>query len=195
MKRDRKRHWASVSREYRSREHALDRCNNPNAHNYARYGGRGIRVCKRWTDSFRAFLEDLGPRPEGMTLDRIENDGHYSCGKCDECRTKGWPANCRWATYSEQCRNQRRGPPKPKRPTAPPVRRILVHDGRSMCLAAWARELGIPVSTLKRRLRAAWPVELVLSQRGRPRAHRCSSCGIAGHKATTYPKRAAPEAA
>lgn len=86
------------------------RCRNPNATGYRAYGGRGIRVCERWNSSFRNFFADMGDRPSpDRSIDRINNDGHYSCGQCEECIANGWPANCRWATWEQQLSNKRKG--------------------------------------------------------------------------------------
>lgn len=83
------------SRTYNSWRAMRDRCSRPSAKNYANYGGRGICVCEDWLNSFDGFLKDMGERPPGMTLDRIDVHGNYE------------PGNCRWATPEEQEANKR----------------------------------------------------------------------------------------
>ena len=101
-------HGGSGTPEYKTWTSIKTRCFNPKHDRYVDYGGKGITMCQRWRESFEAFLEDLGSKPSPKhTLGRLDHDGHYSCGTCDECRTQGWPVNCRWASKTEQNRNRR----------------------------------------------------------------------------------------
>ena len=81
--------------EYRTWKSMIDRCCNPNATAAKNYHGRGISICERWRHSFENFFADMGPKPVGLTLERINNDGNYE------------PSNCKWATSSEQMKNRR----------------------------------------------------------------------------------------
>lgn len=119
---------------YRSWESARARCNNPNNPDYAGYGGRGIRVCERWND-FTTFLSDMGERPRGHTLDRIDVNGNYE------------PGNCRWATHSDQSLNRRC------------IRRYKF-EGRALTIAELSRDTGIPYQRLHERIvRRGWGVD------------------------------------
>ncbi|MCZ2074151.1 MAG: hypothetical protein LC130_04020 [Bryobacterales bacterium] len=113
----------------------LQRCGDNRHKQYSSYGGRGISVCQRWKESFVAFLDDMGKRPDGTTLDRIDNDGNYE------------PGNCRWATDEEQNGNRRGN--------------IMVTIGEdTMCLKAWCRRLGADYCAAHRRLtKLGWPLE------------------------------------
>lgn len=118
----------------------IARCHNPQHGQYKYYGGRGITVCSRWRESFDNFLIDMGVRPEGLTLDRIENDKGYE------------PGNCRWATRKEQTANRRCS--------------VKVEwRGRTQDLIAWGTELGIAPRTLHARLfRLGYEPELAFTK-------------------------------
>jgi hypothetical protein len=116
----------------------LDRCRNPKNPSYSDYGGRGISVCDRWLD-FSNFVADLGDRPKGYTLERIDNEMGYS------------PENCRWATYTDQLNNRRNS-------------RLIEYMGKSQTIAEWALETGIGWHTLRARIdRYEWSIERALT--------------------------------
>lgn len=124
-----------------------ERCNNPRMKNY---GGRGIRVCDRWANSFEAFLEDMGEIPEGLTLDRINNDAHYSCGKCEQCLENGWASNVRWASIEVQNMNRR-------------TTSYLTIDGVRKTLRQWAKEHKIDPALVSSRITLrGWDAERAL---------------------------------
>lgn len=116
------------SKTYQAWNSMLSRCTNPNCKDWERYGGRGIEVCWRWRMDFVLFLSDMGEAPPGTSIDRIRVNGNYE------------PDNCRWATDIVQQRNRRNN-------------RRITANGKTQCVAEWARELGTSRQTLRHRLR------------------------------------------
>jgi len=117
----------------------IARCNNKNLRSYSNYGGRGIKVCQQWRESFDDFLKDMGKRPSGRSLDRINNDGNYE------------PSNCRWATPEQQRRNSRQS------------LTFLTAHGKTQCVQDWALELGLSPTTIYSRMSRKFSDEQVLS--------------------------------
>lgn len=104
--------------EYRTWAKMKERCSNPNSKDWPLYGGRGISVCDRWRDDFEAFYADLGPRPQGHSIDRIDPNGNYA------------PGNCRWADDRIQGQNKR-------------VMRWVMLEGEKVALREACRRLGL----------------------------------------------------
>lgn len=139
-------------RTYVTWQNMRTRCYYPGAIEYHSYGGRGITMCDRWRNSYSAFVADMGLKPAGMTIDRIDVNGNYE------------PGNCRWISFAAQQRNKR-------------VPLILITIGsRTMCATDWARESGIERRTIRRRMRMGWPAEAAVftpcTPRGRERSIR-----------------------
>jgi hypothetical protein len=112
----------------------IERCANPRSIGYKNYGERGIRVCETWK-AFANFLHDMGTKPIGHTLNRIDTNEPYA------------PENCRWATRKDQSRNTRR------------TRTLTLH-GRTQCLKDWAQEAGVNYGTFLSRIdRLGWSIE------------------------------------
>lgn len=133
------KHGGYGTPEYIAWRNMRSRCLNPKNSGYRHYGGRGIRVCERWSESFAAFLEDMGVRPSPKhSLDRSDNDGNYE------------PSNCRWATRIQQARNRR-------------AARRLELDGTVRCLSEWSAVTGLSREVIRKRLELGWSVRRALT--------------------------------
>jgi hypothetical protein len=99
----------------------INRCYHPSCNGYQHYGAKGVTVCERWRNSADNFLFDMGPRPQGKQIDRIDNSKGYE------------PSNCKWSTMQEQIANRRRGKKK---------KAFITFNGVTLDIAEWAKELG-----------------------------------------------------
>lgn len=121
----------------------LRRCLDPEDICYKNYGGRGITVCDRWMD-LRNFISDMSPRPDGYSLDRINNDGNYE------------PSNCQWASERQQSNNRRTN------------RRLTLND-ETMTITEWSKKIGISAETIAKRIdKYGWPIEKALTTAVKP---------------------------
>lgn len=120
-------HGQSKTPIYRTWQSMRERCKNTKSKLYPDYGGRGIRVCDRWA-SFENFAQDMGPRPDGYSLDRINNDGNYS------------PENCRWTDWNCQANNRRNG-------------KLINVNGEMVTIKEASELTGVPHHTIRGRLR------------------------------------------
>lgn len=135
-----KKHKLLRNRCYRSWNAMKDRCLNTKSPQYQRYGGRGITICDRWANSFDAFLEDMGDRPEGASIDRIDNDKGYE------------PGNCRWSDSKSQGRNRR-------------VNRLVTAFGETKPISAWVDDPRCVVGKhcILHRLNSGWEGDRVVT--------------------------------
>jgi len=122
---------------YKTWQGMKQRCLNTKHAQFKNYGARGIKICERWLNSFDNFYADMGPRPTGLTIERIDNNGNYE------------PGNCKWADRREQRLNQR-------------TCHYLEKDGLRMTVRDWAKHLDLHESVLHYRLRIGLPTEKVL---------------------------------
>jgi hypothetical protein len=131
------KHGGYLTPEYKSWNAMIQRCTNPNSTGYADYGGRGIGICDRWQGEmgYLNFVADMGPRPKGQTLDRIEGNGHYE------------PANTRWATAKVQQNNRR-------------CVRMIAAGGETLPMSEWTERMGFSKNTIAERIKKGWPDHL-----------------------------------
>jgi len=128
-----------LSKTYQTWVNMRERCFNNKVDRYKNYGGRGISVCDRWANSFDNFLNDMGEKPNGMTIERIDVNANYS------------KENCRWATAQEQAKNKTNT-------------RLISYNGLTLTTQEWAKKIGISFSCLRVRLHRNWPIEKALSK-------------------------------
>lgn len=130
-------HGQTRTKTYNSWRAMKDRCYCASHKEYKRYGAVGVYVCDRWKNSFENFLLDMGERPEGSSIERIDNSKGY------------FPENCTWATAEQQANNKTNS-------------KIIEFNGKKMSVAMWGKHLGIKAATIHARLKRNWSIEKTL---------------------------------
>jgi hypothetical protein len=134
------KHGSKKNKEYRAWRHMLNRCYMPSVREYKRYGGRGIRVCDQWRESYINFIADIGVAPgPDYSLDRIDVNGNYE------------PGNVRWATIRQQANNTRRT-------------YMVEYRGEKIPLGTFCHEHGLPIELMRGRLNMGWSIEKAMTE-------------------------------
>jgi hypothetical protein len=132
------------SRVYSSWSNMVQRCTNPDSQDWNRYGARGITICGKLRKDPAALRKAIGDPPLGHTLNRIDNNGHYSCGWCGDCWEHGWNLNIEWSDSIRQSRNRGEF-----------IHRITL-NGETHCITEWAEILGVKARTIRGRVHRGW---------------------------------------
>lgn len=139
-------HGSSKTAEYSIWAAMRQRCSNPNDKDWKHYGGRGIMVCERWRSSFEPFFADMGQKPPGYSIERLDVNGHYE------------PDNCIWMDRRLQNRNRRNS-------------EFLEAFGQRELIVEWSEITGLSTMTIRTRLARGWSAERAVSERALPRWH------------------------
>lgn len=136
-----KRHGMTKTTEYTAWVNMRERCYNSNRPDWGNYGGRGIKVCDRWLESFENFFNDMGKKPHpNLTIERINNNGNYE------------PSNCKWVTRFKQSNNQRSN-----------IK--ITYNGKTLTTKQWSIITGIKRQTIQYRLKVGWSVKRTLTHK------------------------------
>lgn len=135
-----KMHGLSKHPLYKTWHNMRSRCNNPNATKYEFYGGKGIKLCKEWEGNFLEFYNwsMANGYEKGLTIDRIDSNKDYASD------------NCRWVGFYVQNNNLKSN-------------HLITHNGKTLSIYAWAREVGLKENTLSERIRRGWSIERALT--------------------------------
>jgi hypothetical protein len=133
-------HGMTETTEYKAWCGIKRRCLNINDKRYPEYGGRGIKICDAWANSFEQFYKDMGERPSGSySIERVNVNGNYE------------PSNCVWIHNAEQSKNRRSNV-------------IITHNGKTMILSEWAQETGLQSETISSRIKRGWSIADALTK-------------------------------